>query len=50
MSPILGSAIALLAVGLLAAGCVRTLWRDAKRGGCGGRCDHCAGCAGKRDA
>ena len=47
MSPIVGNAIALLAVALLAAGCVRKLWKDAKRGGCGGNCSHCAGCPGK---
>ena len=40
MSPILGNAIALLAVGLLVTACARFLWKDAQRGGCGG----CAGC------
>lgn len=52
MSPVLGSAIALLGVALLVAGCVRTLWRDARRGGCGGcngQCGHCPGCAARRD-
>ncbi|MBQ9521634.1 MAG: FeoB-associated Cys-rich membrane protein [Oscillospiraceae bacterium] len=54
MSPILGNAIALLAVALLVAVCVRNLWRDARRGGCGGcggcsgQCSHCAGCAAKK--
>ncbi|MBQ9492716.1 MAG: FeoB-associated Cys-rich membrane protein [Oscillibacter sp.] len=40
MSPILGNAIALLAVALLVTVCARYLWKDAKRGGCAG----CAGC------
>ena len=45
MSPILGNAIALLAVGLLVAACARFLWKDAQRGGCGG-CAGCGGCHG----
>ena len=48
MSPILGNAIVLLAVGLLVVACARFLWKDAQRGGCagcgGGDCAQCSAC------
>lgn len=55
MSPILGNAIALLAVAALVVACARFLWKDAQRGGCGGcagcgrgDCTQCSACAGTK--
>lgn len=51
MPPVLGNAIAILAVAALVSVCVRYLWMDHKRGGgcasCGsnGGCASCGGCA-----
>ena len=49
MPPVLGNAVALLAVAALVFVCARYLWLDHQRGGgcasCGGACAHGGGCA-----
>ncbi len=46
MSEILGTVIVLLVVAVLAALCVRALWKGRRTGGCSGDCASCGGCPG----
>ncbi len=44
MSPVLGNAIVLLALAAVVFLAARSLWKNRKKGGCGGDCAHCGGC------
>lgn len=50
MPPVLGDLIVLLALAIVIALAVRSLWRDHGRGGsCNGGCAGCAGCHGQKE-
>lgn len=50
MSPILGNLIVLVALAIVVALAIRSLWRSHKQGGhCNGNCACCGGCYEKRD-
>lgn len=51
MSPVLGNLIVLLALAIVVALAVRSLWRSRKQGGhCNGDCASCGSCHGHKVA